>query len=314
MSVTGILGSGFGLYGWLPALLACDAGPIILPQRYRPALTARPELAALAAQVEWLADEEAVLDRAALLALAVRPQDQQMRVAQSLQRPGIKALILEKPLAPTPGEALALHAALYAAGRRFEVGYTLAHTPWAQALRQSVAEAGAAGTLDIRWTFMAHHYRHDLRNWKRSHPAGGGALRFYGIQLLALLALAGYRAIDFSQTQGVDPDDCRSWHARLSGPGLPGCSVAVDSDAHSSQFTLELAGGRVPPVQIRQADPFDGPVHAWGTADRRIGVLAQICSLAGQQVASTVGWYKDTLELWAHAEQMNVHQCVAPHA
>lgn len=314
MSVTGILGSGFGLYGWLPALLDCGARPIVLPQRYRPALAARPELAALAAQVEWLADEEAVLDRAALLALAVRPQDQQMRVAQSLQRPGITALILEKPLAPTPGESLALHDALRAAGRRFEVGYTLAHTRWAQVLRQSVADAGAAGTLDIRWTFLAHHYRCDLHNWKRSHAAGGGALRFYGIQLLALLALAGYRTIDFSQTRGLDPDDCRSWNARLSAPGLPGCSVALDSGAHLSQFTLKLAGGRAPPVHICQADPFDGPAPAPGTADRRIGVLAQICSLAGQQADSTAGWYGDTLELWAHAERMNVHQCGAPHA
>jgi len=33
--MTGIIGSGFGLYGHLPAIAQVDTEPILLPQRYK---------------------------------------------------------------------------------------------------------------------------------------------------------------------------------------------------------------------------------------------------------------------------------------
>jgi predicted dehydrogenase len=310
MSVTGILGSGFGLYGWLPAQLAASSGTVALPQRYRQAFNARGELAAFAQRITWLADEAAVLARASTLVLAVRPKDQQLRALQCLAHAGIKTLILEKPLAPSPREALEVHAALCNAGRRFEVGYTFGYTPWGRAMLENIAAAGAGAVLTIHWAFLAHHYRHALQNWKRSHAAGGGALRFYGIQLLAR---AGYCAVSLSATEGTGPDDCASWRAALSGPGLPACEVAIDSRRDTPSFMLKLTDGAGRTlVDISQADPFDNAAAAAGTADRRIGLLAQICTLAREEAPARNDWYEATLLLWQQAEHGNSHEKAAP--
>lgn len=50
MSPIAILGSGFGLYGYLPALVAHCVQRVVLPERYRQRLEERSELAQYASQ------------------------------------------------------------------------------------------------------------------------------------------------------------------------------------------------------------------------------------------------------------------------
>ena len=53
---TAILGGGFGLYGYLPALIECGAD-VVLPLRHKERVLERPELAPLASKVEWRGDD-----------------------------------------------------------------------------------------------------------------------------------------------------------------------------------------------------------------------------------------------------------------
>ena len=188
-----ILGSGFGLYGYLPALI--DLGhSVVLPRRYRDIFYARRELLGFAERIEWQPDETAALSRAAGVVIALRPEDQREQVLRSLTFPGIGRLLLEKPLAPTPREAMELHRTLIQSGRVFRVGYTFCDLPWMPLIRDS-ASVNPDAELSISWRFLAHHFQHALFNWKRSSSTGGGAIRFYGIQLIAMLAQSGYRLV-----------------------------------------------------------------------------------------------------------------------
>lgn len=315
MSISGVLGSGFGVYGWLPALASAKPGDIALPSRYRATFAARPELAAYAARIRWLADDDAVMAASSTLVLAQRPGDQLLRVAQCLAA-GPSALFLEKPVTPSPDQALAMHRSLMSAGVRFEIGYSFLYTGWGRNLLARLGGDGADGSLVIGWRFKAHHYRHQVINWKRRTSEGGGALRFFGIQLIALLAFAGYTQAPRSTTWGDSDNDCRGWQASLHGPGLPPCSIIVDSCWEGEPaLELGLTAQGVAPLTLRQDGPFGSGTPQAGLPDPRIGLLESIVRLDAAGAPGRQHGYAATLTLWQRIEQANIHHtdCNAPY-
>jgi predicted dehydrogenase len=294
-----ILGSGFGLYGYLPAFVqACDED-IILPERYRPRLAARAELACVAGRVRWSVDEADALRRASTVALAKRPSDQAALVAQCLARDNVERLLLEKPLAPTPEAAGALFDRVASSGRVLRIGYTFRKTAWADSLARLLTTPHA-GTLAIHWRFMAHHYAHDLHNWKRRHDQGGGALRFYGIQLIALLAELGYRDPVTSQCFGVGTGEVDRWTATFAAGGLPECAIVVDSRSDVTEFRVEQRVGDAAQVHVAQRDPFSTGATAEGL-DPRVGLLQELCvSLWSGDIR--YAWYGAANALWRDVE------------
>jgi predicted dehydrogenase len=300
--VFAILGSGFGLYGYLPAL-AANGERVVLPQRYRDRYNSRPELARFASQIEWANSEAEALARADGVVLALRPSDQCAWIPRCLAHDRTARLILEKPLAPTPESALAVLNDLGRSGKAFRIGYSFRYTAWALKLRQLVA-ANKVAAFDIRWSFLAHHFRHDLRNWKRSTSQGGGAIRFYGIQVIALLAELGYREVVFSAGYGPGVEEIVRWAATFSGSGLPKCHVAVDTWAPSAEFRIGIdAGAGAVQTIVDQHDPFayDDGGPSGPRLDRRVDVLSQLVG-SWQAEANPYSWYVATSGLWHAVE------------
>ena len=118
-----ILGSGFGLYGYLPALLGLGH-KIALPERYRSVVGTRQELSQFVPRVDWCADIEEALAGSEAVVVALRPADQARWIPRLVRTPNIRQLILEKPIAPAPEVAASLLAELEGAGKRYRVGYT----------------------------------------------------------------------------------------------------------------------------------------------------------------------------------------------
>ncbi|MGV0715204.1 hypothetical protein ABQE93_07355 [Mycolicibacterium sp. XJ662] len=271
-----VLGSGFGIYGYLPALIEAGYG-VALPNRYRPALGDRPELSPYIDEVLWCGDVETALGRSSGAVIALRPQDQARWVPRLTQMPGISHLILEKPLAPTPESAASLLAAVENSGKQYRVGYTFRFTPWADTLRSALAEPAASVAVD--WTFLAHHYRADIKNWKRFSSSGGGAVRFYGIHAIALLSELGYDDVSTSTISGPSEDEAQRWRVTFTGPGLAPCELRIDSRETTPTFRISVRKyGQAPTTLVNQADPF-GPVDpdALDGQDARVGVLRRLC-------------------------------------
>ena len=305
-----LFGSGFGIYGYLPALIGGCGQTVILPERYRTKFMARPELASFAADVEWAADDRLALARASGAAYAVRPVDQQRLIPDCLALPAIERILVEKPLAPTPEAAIQLLETLVRSRRAFRIGYTFAQTNWGKRLAAMLPKGGVK-RLSIEWCFLADHFARDIRTWKRFHHEGGGAIRFYGIQLIALLAELGYREAMTSETWGAHLDQPATWQARLTGRQLPECTVILKTRARA-MFRVEVETEMGQAVSVAaQGGPFDDAARRADGLDARVDVLTNICRdlLAGD--GSSCDWYEAALELWRKIEAINEFRLAA---
>ncbi|MDH2352680.1 hypothetical protein QCM80_18765 [Bradyrhizobium sp. SSUT112] len=305
-----ILGSGFGMYGYLPALIECGI-KVALPERYRAVVGGRSELAQYVPDVIWCANADEPLMRATGAVVALRPADQADQIPRLAAMPELRDLILEKPVAPSPQLAAQLLDTLDRAGKRYRVGYTFRFLPWADRLRAILAEG--AGRLSLDWSFMAHHYRANLENWKRFDASGGGALRFYGIHLIALLAEFGYDDVSSSVVAGPSDAETASWEAVFTAKALPPFALRVDSRATQTCFRIAANGrGEVGPVIVDQLDPFASAKQASvnvgdprGARDPRVDVLARLCRSLGEDDADHASRQRAIVALWTRIEAVS---------
>jgi hypothetical protein len=253
----GILGGGFGLYGHLPAIAHAFDDAIVLPLRFQSTFLARLELHAVASRVVWAKDERETLARSHTATLALTPVGQEQWLAACADSPNIRQLVLEKPLATSPSTASHLLRRLIDSNKPFRVNYTFLYTPWFAWLASRITRASATDHLSVRWTFHAHHFRHALPNWKRAPELGGGALRFYGIHLVAALAALGSCEVLRSTTFGATSEDAASWTAELLVSGVR-FSIAVNSACSETLFAVRgvTQGSEAAEEGIRLLDPF----------------------------------------------------------
>ena len=300
----GVLGSGFGLYGYVPALIELGEH-VVLPLRYRGELCARQDVCRLEHQIEWAADDATVIARSSSLVIVRRPVDQAEIVFRALNEKMADSFLLEKPLAPTPLEAEALLRRLKAEEKRVRIGYTFRFASWASDLKRSVSE-GSHGELRIVWLFRAHHYANQIETWKRRPSQGGGALRFFGIHLIALLSELGYSKVLHSRTHGRGDDDAVDWSAGFSGTGLPPCFVLVDTDRSEPTFDISR-DSRTGSFALHLRDPFDSvPVN--GMFDRRVELLTHLCRSLLYDPDSCPLYYASSIQLWRDVEICTEHE------
>lgn len=289
-----IVGSGFGLYGYLPAVAESFGEPVLLPEDYRAKVMARAELRPYLSSIRWAPDRTAALGAADGVVIATPPARQVEVAVECLRLPAIGHMVLEKPLAPDPAQAARLLGELRASGKRFRLGYTLLHTGWAARLRWP-----AHAEVSITWTFMAHHFAHDLASWKREHASGGGPLRFYGVHLLALLARHGYLEAAESTLAGETAGEPERWEARFTGAGLPDCRVVVDSRCAEAAFRIAAGGAAL----VALDDPYGGE-PAPGEADRRVAVLKRFLASFDAPDSPECDFYERVERLWRHTEDV----------
>lgn len=292
----GIQGSGFGLYGYLPALLA-DGHDVVLPQRYRRIMEGRADLVHQISRARFVSDEAEVLSMVDALVFAVRPEDQASKLPATLASPRLRYLMLEKPLAPNPIQSGDLLALLDVSQIRYRIGYTLLSTRWAKEL---VRRGRPRSRWRITWRFNAHHYVHDINTWKRWHNEGGGAIRFYGIHLLALLAAFGYRDVLKASAAG-EGGECRFFQATMMGPDLPECTVEVDSAAPHAVFSIDSETNSAMHAVVNLAEPF-GAEENIPEQDVRVNVLMQLVRDLVSNETPKPDYYGTTNRLWAELE------------
>lgn len=280
-----------------------EAVSVLLPVRYAAQVARRADIGPLAPRINWVDDDTVLLDRSDALVVAQRPQDQVAWLPEVLSRPHIRALLLEKPLAPTPAAAMSVLDQIEATDVRLRIGFSFRFTNWARALLANLDhEMVSPLPIEIVWQFRAHHYATGADNWKRHVSSGGGALRFYGIHLIALLAECGYDTVIGSETRSSQPGEAAVWTATLSSPGRPTCHVLVDSDSDNFAFSLRSS---VPGIaDLTLSDPFD-QVERHPPFDRRVDVTTPLCRELCAQAAEAQNWYRAATVLWTLIEAAN---------
>jgi hypothetical protein len=239
--MTGIVGSGFGIYGYLPAVLD-NENIVVLLEKSRPVFFSRHELLHLADRVVFIADLDFFFSSITTLIIAVPPAEQFDIVHRALMYPNIEWLSLEKPMAKDPGAAIQLDRILKENHRNYAVCYLFLYTNWYEKLHETVASNETESLLiNINWQFQAHHYKNDVDTWKRKPEDGGGVIRFYGIHMIAVLASLGFHKkksfCSFHDLEG----DLSLWEAEFAHPSGIKLLLSVDSFSDKEAFEITIA-------------------------------------------------------------------------
>lgn len=292
-----IIGSGFGLYGYLPALANQLGMKVVLPLSYKEKVLARPELFKTLNHIEWVKDQNTALNIANGLVVATTPKIQSESIKHYLAFSNIQRILIEKPIAITPQQSVQLLAQLDESKKKYAIGYTFLYLSWQKSLLWPT-ELGP--TIELNWSFMAHHFQHDVHNWKRFHSEGGGVLRFYGIHLLAMLVLRGYNSVKSSSLKGLNKNEPEQWTATFSGHNLPDCLVKVDCRSMAQHFQIGQSGHDN--LILTLANPFALDNLNNGD-DSRVSSIASGIKALDDDTLDLSFIYKQTNLLWSLVEE-----------
>lgn len=285
--MTLVLGGGFGLYGHVAALASAGSKVATLA-RYRPLAEARVELEPLISRVQWAESEEAAIASATRICLARRPAENAALAHRIAAAGGCELLIIEKPIAAGPGEAMALEDALIAHRQRWVTPYLLLFCDWFETIARGIREGR---DVAISWSHLPSPR---VRNWKTMEEEGGGASSFYFIHCLALIealmpgaAMSAKRIADTGEGEQISlvaANGTASLDIIFILGRPPGFTIAVDGIA-----------------LFNAATPF-GDVPAAGVPDVRIPVLQRFyrSAKAGtEQAAQTSAFHRAVTNRWA---------------
>lgn len=297
----GIFGGGFGLYGYLPALVKSGARKVLVLERHKAFVDARPDINQYLDCVEWLANPQEMLAAANSLVIAVPPCEQES-IIRALSRPGkLQYLVIEKPIAHSPSRAEAILALAREAAASVRVGYSCLYTNWADVfLRLYILHPRQ--NYSIVWQFMAHHQQTNQQTWKARHESGGGALRFYGIHLLALLAKLGAISVDSSQLGQDRQGRAVRWVARFGNAQGGSISVDVDCACVNQRFCVQRSGPNGACLVDLQT-PFSS-VAQHEPEDSRIPNLLRLLDSFAQPDAPYYDVYSRADMLWQEVEDL----------
>ena len=180
MAEIGILGSGFGLYGYLPALLY-SGHDVTIPGEYKTKLEGRPELAKFIDQVTFTSEQE-ILDTCENLVIAKDPRSQYQLLSKN--QFDCRRLLLEKPLAPNIPQHKEMLEILESQNINFSVGYLFKFTSWWKSITTDIL-LGNSLDIEIDWRLGRP------QGWKNSPQDGGGMVAFYAIHFAPLLNFPG---------------------------------------------------------------------------------------------------------------------------
>jgi predicted dehydrogenase len=173
-----VVGSGFGLYGLLPAFQQIpDCTVVGLSGQPTERLLAYCRQTAVPHFPHWR--EMIEQTRPDALAVAVVPRHQYEIVKFALEQ-GI-AVFAEKPLAHDLAAARELLALAQTTQRAHMVDFLYPEIPAWRRTRELLAQDAIGRVLQVtvNWNFLSHDLRHKINSWKTDPAAGGGALAFY---------------------------------------------------------------------------------------------------------------------------------------
>lgn len=182
----GILGSGFGLYGYFVALKEGNfKNAIYTLSKYKRLFIKRKDLLKYYKTIFFCKNEKELIKKSDYIIFARRPKDQENFIKKiSVKK---KTLFLEKPIASTPNNSLKLVKKLYKKKIKFKVGFLFYYLSWFQKIIKLKKKQ-----IKIKWNFFSADLRNNKNTWKINDKfPGGGLIAFYGIHFIFLMTFFG---------------------------------------------------------------------------------------------------------------------------
>ena len=175
----GILGSGFGLYGYLPAI--CQYYPnskVLLKKSAKNKVCLRPELKRYLNRITWIEDTKEIIQKVELLVVSYPPFEVKKLTKLIIDSKKIKRVIIEKPVCENPEASIQFINLIENSGKKIISSFLFIYTDWF-----SVMKSGENNSIE--WKIVNVNSK---ESWKWNYNLGGGILRFYGIHIVAVLA------------------------------------------------------------------------------------------------------------------------------
>jgi len=296
----GILGGGFGLYGYVPAIASNPLWRVIILEKHRDFIYRRPELRKFLNIIDFVPKKNEILLDADSLIISLPPMFQTTLFSE-VEHKRYRNLMLEKPLAVTPDIGIQVLKSAIALSDSVRVGYSFFDTAWGADIVQKILNLNSQDDISIVWDFQAHHFRVQDRSWKADHDKGGGVLRFYGIQLIALIARVDGVKINSSILINEESRGYCIWLSEFLNKKGAKVKVSINCNASNQKFEIIVSQNkRINRVSLKS--PFDGqPVNF--DDDKRCSVLKTILNTFQEDNHEYYSLYKVVNELWYSVER-----------
>ena len=254
MSV-GVIGSGFGAYGYIPALIK-EGNTVNTLRRYLSKLESRRELQEYIRDIRFFDEVSEVVALSDKLVVALPPDIQNEFI--STNELSDKKMFLEKPLGVSYLEHSHVLRNLISKKIDFRVAYLFLYTDWYEIIRESTFDL-----LEISWSFPWVQ-----SGWKSELVDNNGASVYYGIHFYPVLLSLGSPPKNVVTTESD-----RELRIESSGPRV---MVNIsNSSNHDFEVVVTLEGKKR--SLFKELSPF-GDIPRRDVLDPRVECLQRYLS------------------------------------
>ena len=173
-----IIGSGFGIYGYLPAVYKFSK-QIYLSSKYKAKFYSRVELLKYEKKIFWYDQINSIIKNIDYAILAKRPNDQLSLVKHLYNKKKFKHIFLEKPLDVNPMRSSKILLFLKKKKIKYSIGFIFKYLKWYNLIKKNKDTANFNIIWNIKKNLKSNLWKYDIKK-------GGGLLRFYGIHFIYL--------------------------------------------------------------------------------------------------------------------------------
>ena len=174
----GILGGGFGLYGYLPAFANLQF-EIFTLSKYENFVKKRPDLFQYIDKVNFLNEEKDLIKKVDYINIARNPESQYQFLLQNKPY-SFKHLYIEKPIAHQTIAYRECIENFETENTSFSVFYSLTYMDWYNNIIEEIRQE-----VDKEYTIV-WKIKQKSSSWKQDISRGGGMLKFYGIHFIKM--------------------------------------------------------------------------------------------------------------------------------
>jgi hypothetical protein len=268
--MTGILGSGFGIYGYLPAILQKE-DYVFLHIKSKEFFYSRVELIHFSNKIIFISDIDKLLGKVTALVICYPPKLQFEFVLKSFEYKNIKYLFLEKPLSFDPDSSIYLLEKLKISNIKYSINYIFLKTNWFDLINKNESNEVR---YSLKWNFKSEHFKSNKISWKKNTSDGGGVVRFYGIHIIAILVHLNYNEINFSIVKGISIEDLHIWEAEFYNPKSKSIfSIKINTKSEIQEFSITSIKEKKQFILINESTPFGSLFNIANSIDTRALLL-----------------------------------------
>ena len=289
-----LLGKGFALQVYLPALLKINCQKILLPSSSKKYLTNKVN----SQYIKWIDDVDIKYNKYFKIIIAEPPAKQYNLICNIGLWKNSNNLILEKPIAENDKKAQNLIKILNKNRTKFSINYSFRYTKWFDDIHRYIHNNYNKGDIDIIWKFKGRHLKKKNKSWKNNHLLGGGVIKYYGIHMIAILSDIGYSDVKRSNIFNQPKSALSKWSCNLiSNSKLPKINLHIDSYSNENIFCWKQVNENILEIE----SPFSLESSEY-TGDNRIPSTLRFLQEKHTDVLNCKNM--NALGLWSKIESM----------